>query len=317
MRADLRRWRGVLIGISIGTVYLNVRVLPGFENADFAGAPDSRAAMHIFHWLHRSVIGRLGRPSLELSGPEAKARVYQETRMLVDYVGSSPHRYTTPSTRHITANQSLANARTFTERAGVSLDGWYLRKETYLDHGPGGPEYWIQFEKLSVSDGLPAAIDAFVDVKTGTVSSYSLRDGVVVPLEPGIPTDQAAGVATPWVSTRHPVAQLAELTGRCRPIYPDRQTLLWSVEDMGDATAPSSTLRDTYLDTTTGGLVDLMVKLEFGTPGLSPLPGQEWGGLANEPAPIRVQQFREIDLPALKNATPPPTIFEAAPSRKK
>jgi hypothetical protein len=119
------------------------------------------------------------------------------------------------------------------------------------------------------------------------------------------------------VSTRHPVAQLAELTGRCRPIYPDRQTLLWSVEDMGDATAPSSTLRDTYLDTTTGGLVDLMVKLEFGTPGLSPLPGQEWGGLANEPAPIRVQQFREIDLPALKNATPPPTIFEAAPSRKK
>jgi hypothetical protein len=304
-------WSVVLLVMSVGAAFLAVKGALDPSDADLAGAT------RVLHWNRRSVINRRGRPTVTLSGPEAKAQVDREAGIFVDYFASSHPRTGMPKRQGVTAEQALASVRAFAERAGVSLDGWYLRNETYLDHGPGGPEYWIQFEKLSVSDGLPAAIDAFVDVKTGTVSSYSLRSGAVVPLEPGIPTDQAAGVATPWVSTRHPVAQLAELTGRCRPIYPDRQTLLWSVEDMGDATAPSSTLRDTYLDTTTGGLVDLMVKLEFGTPGLSPLPGQEWGGLANEPAPIRVQQFREIDLPALKNATPPPTIFEAAPSRKK
>jgi hypothetical protein len=116
---------------------------------------------------------------------------------------------------------------------------------------------------------------------------------------------------------RQPIAELAELTVWYRPSYPGRQVLLWRFDNMCDAPAPGDTLLRAYVDATTGELVSLMRKLGSSTPGMKHSGEQEKVDSSDKPAPVLIRAFKKVDMPALKNATPPPTVFQSARPRKK
>jgi len=148
---------------------------------------------------------------------------------------------------------------------------------------------------------------------------FSLYDDpVAIPLRPRISMDQAAAVVDARMGYLHPVAQRAELIVWYRPTYPGRQVLLWSFENICDASAPADT--DPFpvarVDAMTGELLDLPVADEIAAPGTKHSTEQVKGGSPSKPAPLHIKVLIEIDLAALKNATAPPTVFQTARARK-
>ena len=285
---------------------------------DFAADVACGAAMRVLHFQHQSLVDRRGRLTIALSGPEVKAQVDQETGILVEYFASSDHRRTARGARPVTANQALASARSFAKRAGVSPDAWSLRVDEYLDYGPGNRDYVVGWVKWMDGVRLPAAISTFVDAETGDVYMFSLWDDpVVVPLQPRISADQAAVVVAVRMGYLHPVAESAELIVWYRTSYPGKQALLWRFKNMCDATALVDTSIGADVDAMTGELVHLSQDLGSGAAGMKHPGSQQMEVSPDKPTPVVIKELKKIDLPALKDATAPPTIFDSAPARKK
>ena len=306
--------------------------------AQQAGAPQASLAAAVsevfgeeFHWTEQRPGRRHDRAVVWLYGEDAEgtdvsAVVDLQTGLLVGFSRGWMGGLMRGKEPAITAEEALKRADGFLARVGVPIreGGWRLESSRFFDHGTAGRDY--EFDWSKYFHGILLLADMWVRVNgdSGLVSYYHLWDEpVVVPLVVRVPATEAVRLVVRRSGMTAPVVERVVLGVGRRYVADDPltgrvvgpQMLGWSVW-LRDAAVPVPRDRPPLgligvVDARTGELVRIR-----SLPQPPSAAGERAGSRGARAKTAKRLVPAKFNLARLRNAKPPPTVFQLVQQRR-